>query len=344
MAEMRDDDYLWDKSGQPDPEIAKLEASLGRLRHEPRRFVAPLPRARVVPMRAREAGAASIALLAGAAALLSRPPAASEPGVTVASLEGVAHVGRTAVSPETRPVSLSAGQEVVTGAGARVRLSLANGIGHVDMSPGTRLRLEEAHDTAQRLHLSEGAISAFVVAVPRLFMVDTASARAVDLGCAYTLTVDSAGNGRLTVTSGRVELEEGPRRSVVPAGASCETREGIGPGTPSWNDATPAFRNALARLDFESGSARAIDDLLRESRVRDALTLVHLLPRTAPADLPALYDRLAAIAPPPAGVTRMSVLSRQPWALDAWRNDILDDGDPGWGTFNPRQKLLPEKR
>lgn len=341
---MNDDDYLWDKSGEPDPDVAKLEASLGTLRHQPRRFVAPAPRARAVPLRARLALAASIALLAGAAAFFSRTPAGGEAGVSVASLEGVAHVGGTAVSPDAAPVPLAAGQEVVTGAGARVRLSLAKGIGYVDMSPGTRLRLEEAHETAQRLHLAEGEITAFVVAVPRLFMVDTPSARAVDLGCAYTLTVDSAGNGRLTVTSGRVELEESPRRSVVPAGASCETREGIGPGTPYWDDATPAFRNALARLDFEPGSARAIDDLLRESRGRDALTLVHLLPRTAPADLPALYDRLAAIAPPPDGVTRASVLARQPWALDAWRNDVLDEGDPGWGTFNPKQKLMPAPR
>src|SRR5437773_470754 len=27
------DDYLWDGSGEPDPQIQKLEATLGRLRH-----------------------------------------------------------------------------------------------------------------------------------------------------------------------------------------------------------------------------------------------------------------------------------------------------------------------
>ena len=30
------DDYLWDKSGEPDPEVQKLEEILGTLRYQPR--------------------------------------------------------------------------------------------------------------------------------------------------------------------------------------------------------------------------------------------------------------------------------------------------------------------
>ena len=35
------DDYLWDKSGQPDPQIQKLEEILGTLRYEPKPIVIP---------------------------------------------------------------------------------------------------------------------------------------------------------------------------------------------------------------------------------------------------------------------------------------------------------------
>ena len=35
------DDYLWDKSGQPDPQIQQLEEILGTLRYEPRPLVMP---------------------------------------------------------------------------------------------------------------------------------------------------------------------------------------------------------------------------------------------------------------------------------------------------------------
>lgn len=343
---MRDDDYLWDKSGEPDPELAKLEASLSRLRHVPRRFAAPAAptRSGFARIRARLALAASLALLVGTAAYLSRTRVSPTALVAVRSLQGTAHAGASTLSPDAPAVPLAAGQMVVTGEDARARIELAQGIGHVDVEPGTRVRLEEVHEAAQRLHLAAGTISAQVVAVPRLFVVDTPSARAVDLGCAYVLAVDSAGNGRLTVTSGRVELEESPRRSVVPAGASCETRAGFGPGTPYWNDATPAFRAALERVDFATGGNRAVADVLRESRPSDALTLVHLLPRTASADLPAVYARLAAISPPPSGVTRAAVLARQPWALEAWRDAVLDGSDPEWGRFSPKEHLAPKKR
>lgn len=35
------DDYLWDRSGEPDPEIVKLEQALGRLRHQPKAEALP---------------------------------------------------------------------------------------------------------------------------------------------------------------------------------------------------------------------------------------------------------------------------------------------------------------
>jgi hypothetical protein len=40
------DDYLWDRSGEPDPEIAKLERTLGQLRHKPAPLVLPVARPR----------------------------------------------------------------------------------------------------------------------------------------------------------------------------------------------------------------------------------------------------------------------------------------------------------
>jgi hypothetical protein len=40
------DDYLWDRSGEPDPEIARLERTLGKLRHKPAPLVLPVARPR----------------------------------------------------------------------------------------------------------------------------------------------------------------------------------------------------------------------------------------------------------------------------------------------------------
>jgi len=94
-------------------------------------------------------------------------------------------------------------------------------------------------------------MSARIWAPPRLFFVDTPSAVAADLGCAYTLEVDNAGGSLLRVTSGWVALQLKDRESMVRRAQLVKTRRGIGPGTPYFEDASESFRQALVRLDFE---------------------------------------------------------------------------------------------
>lgn len=72
-------DYLWDKKGEPDAEVARLEALLGAFRHEPRRLELPAeaatpepPAARVLAFapRLRASRLLAPAALAAAAALV----------------------------------------------------------------------------------------------------------------------------------------------------------------------------------------------------------------------------------------------------------------------------------
>jgi hypothetical protein len=64
------EDYLWDKSGPPDPEIQQLENILGTLRYQPKPFEipsdVPAPRRRnYFPLLAAIAATLLVALLAG---------------------------------------------------------------------------------------------------------------------------------------------------------------------------------------------------------------------------------------------------------------------------------------
>jgi hypothetical protein len=60
------DDYLWDRSGEPDPEIVRLEKALGRLRHQPEMFKLPVPvQARRPFFPALAAAAVILMVLAG---------------------------------------------------------------------------------------------------------------------------------------------------------------------------------------------------------------------------------------------------------------------------------------
>jgi len=158
------------------------------------------------------------------------------------------------------------GQVLETDGRSRARIAVGS-IGNVDIDENTRVRLLATEPTEHRLELTRGKMSARIWAPPRLFFVDTPSAVAADLGCAYTLEVDDQGASKLRVTSGWVALELKDRESIVPAEASCDTQPGIGPGTPYFEDASPVFRAALSRMDFQHDPAVTGRHVQRGSRI-----------------------------------------------------------------------------
>jgi hypothetical protein len=236
----------------------------------------------------------------------------------VASVEGAPRIGSAAIGKSGR---LAVGEWLETDANSRAEISVAD-IGEVEVEPGTRLRLVETRLTGHRMELARGRMNARIWAPPRLFFVETPSAVAADLGCAYTLEVDDAGRSLLHVTSGWVAFETKERESMVPAGAACVTQPGTGPGTPFFEDASAPFLDALARFDFSAGGAQSLDTVLRESRPRDSLTLWHLLSRTVGAERVRVYERLAALAPPPRYVSREGVLRLDRAMLDDWKDAL----------------------
>jgi hypothetical protein len=218
----------------------------------------------------------------------------------------------------TGPGSLRVGESVVTDDSSRAVIQVGD-IGQVEVKPGSRLRLLGASRTDHRLALDVGEISARVNAPPRLFFVETRAGVAIDLGCAYTLRVDTAGYGFLEVTAGAVEFEWAGRRAIVPLTTRIEIRPGFGPGVPVVAGASDDFRRALAALEF-AGDQTALPRVLALARADDAISLWHLLARTAGAARVAVYERLAELVPPPAGVERDAVLRLEPRALDTYWN------------------------
>ena len=216
---------------------------------------------------------------------------------------------------------LAEGAWVETDTTTRARITVGS-IGTVDVEPATRVRLGTIRDNEYRIALARGAISARIAAPPRLFIVDTPASTVVDLGCAYTVNVDADGRGDLHVTEGWAALEWKGRESLVPAGASASIRPGIGPGTPSFDDASPSLRAALVAFDFADGGSRAVETVVAEARVRDTLTLWHLLSRVAASQRPQIYDRIAALAPPPDTVSRDKALLLDAPTLKHWREEL----------------------
>lgn len=261
--------------------------------------------------------AAAIALLATLAErrIVPRDPA----GWSVAALSGVPRVASRDVRNETR---MRIGEWLVTDDQARAKV-VVGAIGEVSLEPNSRLRLIGMAETNHRLELARGTLSAMIWAPPRLFFVNTPSATAVDLGCAYTLTVDDDGNGELHVSTGFVALEDRGRESIIRTGMMCLTRRGIGPGTPFAVDAPAGLRAALARFDFErSAGDSALREVLAQARPEDSITLWHLLDRTEGPGRAAVFDLLAQHAAPPAGVTRDGILRGDASMRKTWGSDL----------------------
>ena len=317
------DDYLWDGSGPPDPEVQRLERVLAPLRSD--RPVPDLPAAGRRPLGGRVAvlaAAASLLLAASGLWLAARRPSASWEVTRLAKTPA----GETVAGVER----LRVGDWLETGDSSRARVRVGV-IGQVEIEPRTRLRLVEAGAASHRLALARGVLHARIWAPPGRFFVDTPSAVAVDLGCEYTLAVDETGAGLLTVLSGWVGFEHAGRESFVPRHAACRTRPGHGPGTPYYEDAPAELKRALAEVDFgpAAGRAEALRAALASARREDALSLWHLLARLDGADRAAVYDRLAQLVAPPEGVTREGVLAGDRAMLDRWW-EALGLGSAGW--------------
>ncbi len=252
----------------------------------------------------------------------------TRPSWEVARVEGAPRINADRMAEKGQ---LAVGQWLETDNDSRAKIEVSS-IGHVEIDPNTRVRLVETKPTEHRLELAHGRMSATIWAPPRLFFVDTPAAVAADLGCAYTLEVDDHGDGLLHVTVGWVALQLKDRESLVPAGASCATRQGLGPGTPYFDDATIVFRQALSRIDFapdlEPTKIADLDLVLMDARPRDTLTLWHLLRRFQGNDRARVYERMTALVPPPEGVTREGVMQLNEQMLGRWKESLA----PAWNA------------
>jgi hypothetical protein len=337
------DKYLWDGSGEPDPEVQRLEAALGNLRHDrptpifpavaPARTWTELwPQWGRVPRLAAVAAAVVVVAAAGFLALRSRSIPTTLETWQVTRIAGTPRVGQNEIDSKEGTRKLGEGQVLETDGQSRASLS-ALAIGEIDVEPGTRVRLVGSK-WWKRLALDRGTIHAKIWAPAGQFMVDTPSALAVDLGCTYTLQVDDWGAGLLRTQAGWVGFRSNGHESFIPAGAACASRPASGPGTPYFEDASPALRAALAMLDFEDRAPEQLSQdlgtVLTESRKSDALTLWHLLSRVNEAQRGRVFNRLAELVPPPPGVTRAGIMRLDRRMLDQWWNVLGFDDIEVW--------------
>jgi FecR protein len=338
-------DYLWDRSGVADAEVLRLERALGKFRHVghapelPANFAAATESQENVGSAqawfqfAAVAASALVVFSLWVGLRVHSGSMATESEWGVEQVAGAPRVGTKSISGAREKGTLRIGQTLETDQRSRASISVSD-VGQVDIDPETRLRLTESRTSRTRLELERGTIHAMIWAPPGEFLVNTPSALAVDLGCAYTLQVDDSGAGLLRTRMGWVGFRLNGRDAFIPAGAVGETRPGIGPGTPYFEDAAAEFREALREFDFamlsDSERSAKLAIVLARARKADALTLWHLLSRASVADRGKVFDTLNAFVPAPNSVTREGIERGEQRMLDAWWNELGYDDISVW--------------
>ncbi|MCA9297059.1 MAG: FecR domain-containing protein [Phycisphaerales bacterium] len=305
------DDYLWTGEGTPPADVRELEALLAPLAFaDDQPFSPPVRR---LPKYAWRCAAGLVALLAVTVAWLTASPPDDWALVRTAGdvrINGAVPGGAGA---------LRFGTDIATPTDGSATLRVGD-IGSIDLTGGTSVTVQRgAHHREYRLGLREGTVRATIIAPARMFAIETPSTTAIDLGCAYALTVDERGVGVLHVQAGWVLLEREGYDVRVPAGASCALRAD-GPDVPFFDDADPRLIQRVsnhAAHEHTLDMTRKLDIGLRR---RDLLTLFHLLsrPTLAEEDRIEVLDVMTDWAPMPAGVTRAALLEGRHEALDAY--------------------------
>jgi ferric-dicitrate binding protein FerR (iron transport regulator) len=338
--------YLWDKSGAPDPELERLEGLLGRFRHdEAAHPLRPFPakplsfRKRIGAFRwlaAVALGATAVVVLAVYFSIHTRLQWQPDAPWSVVATAGSPTIDGTAIGGSGQ---LPVGQVLQTDGSSRAEVQVGR-IGVVEVQSNTTVRLLETRSGHHRVALAEGTISARIWAPPHSFAVQTASSTAFDLGCAFTLEANKDGYGLVRVTSGWVQFELDERESLVPAGAEAVTRPGLGPGTPYFSDTSEAFKTALAQFDTSGGDpaarSRALTAVLAAAHKGDSISLMNLFRKIPAAERGRVFDRLSRFTPPPADVTRESVIALDQNTMNAWWRNL----ERGLGVGAPKNWII----
>ena len=322
------DDYLFDRSGKPDPDVERLEKLLAPLAHD-----APLDELRVRRKRRPPWFVLGVALAAAAALViylaLPRGESACSGGAGFAftGLGGEVSCAGSQVARGVLPV----GGQLDTGSN-EATLTIAD-IGTAKLGKQTRVRLDRTDSTRHQLALDRGHMHAKVIAPPRLFAVTTKHTDVIDLGCEYTIDIDDAGAGSICVMSGLVELATKSKMTVVvPEGACAAIFAGQRPGLPHARDARPEIVTALRA--YERGAPNALEQLLAIADRRDAITLISLaathLEPTDPIGR-AVLERLMELSPPPDAEISVDSALEDPNHFGMWRNDVLEIYYGMWG-------------
>lgn len=319
-------DYLWDKSGPVDPLAADFEAALAPLASGAGTEMGSARARQQAAQRRRNhrnmriaGGVTLLAMVAATTLLLIHHRTRETPDTGVRFVSGDATVQYSQDSHADRPTT-SPGPDMnahatpsrfapnqVLGHQASIQaieetyLTL-DGLGSVSLAPGSILRVLAKQHGVTRVALQNGRLHARVTAPPRLFVVDTPLATAVDLGCEYTLTTTTH-HTVLRVISGSVEMQLPPELQAqigthvvrVPERFELQLAPAARGAVPTHDRASSPMREAIAA--FAKAPVASVPALVAHATPFDGVTLWAAVTQLSPTQ-PGLREARKALLTP----------------------------------------------
>lgn len=239
----------------------------------------------------------------------------------VSNLQGTPMIGEVAMNSID---SIVEGQWIKTGESSRAQLIIAN-IGSVIIEPNSMIRFIRGADGDSRIAIEYGTIDTKTHGTGKAFFVEMPSAIATDYGVAYSLTVDSTGDGLVYVESGKVEVRSSNRDAIVPAGNVVMTRKNSGVGTPFNENSSLQFKTALLSLDYGECEDLCVNTILKNAKKTDAISLLNIISKVDDRYKDKVYAKLANFVPPPPNVPSDSGPSINQDKINKWVEKIQSE-------------------
>ncbi len=217
---------------------------------------------------------------------------------------------------------LSVGDWIITDDTSSAKLKLGL-MGSMEVLPNSRIQLISLTSSEYRMGFYGGKIKVNTWSSPGMFVIETPTAKIVNLNGKFTADISSSGDGVINVSTGWVSLKWKNKRVLIPSGASCLTLVAKLPGIPFYNDADVQFKNDLKEIENGNNKKDFIGDLLRRSRKKDVMTLWYLIPEVSINERLKIYTFISNYYPLPSNISLKGILNGNKIMLKKW-----------WLTFN----------
>ncbi|MBU0560021.1 MAG: zf-HC2 domain-containing protein [Bacteroidetes bacterium] len=195
-------------------------------------------------------------------------------------------------------------------------------IGSIILSNSASIKIDETSKSNNQVTLKSGRFSFTLQKEEANMHIKYSGTSIMAARNNFVCEVDP--NGYLTISSqtGTTVIKRNSEILNLAADYLCKLSPDGSIGIPYHNSASNKLKSALSEYEANIQNYEALTVILVEANSSDALTLLRLIKRSAPANREMIYQKLYLFFPPPLDVTRLSILNLNEEAFIKWWKEI----------------------